>query len=90
MHQTLQTHYKVILVDTDNNPLYIFTGSGWTLVGPEYSDGLLTGAKPVVVTGKDEVLYTILQLEVGGSNCNLFNKNIPPKVQFDLQLLDLD
>ena len=32
--------------DTANNQLYIFTGSGWTLVGPEYSDGLLTGAKP--------------------------------------------
>ena len=42
--------------DTDNNQLYIFTGSGWTLVGPEYSDGLLTGAKPVIITGKDEVL----------------------------------
>ena len=47
--------------DTDNNQLYIFTGSGWTLVGPEYSDGLLTGSKPVVVTGKDEINYTILQ-----------------------------
>lgn len=52
--------------DTDNNQLYIFTGSGWTLVGPEYSDGLLTGAKPLVVTGKDDVLYTILQIEVAG------------------------
>ena len=37
---------------------------GWTLVGPEYSDGLLTGAKPVVITGKDEVNYTVLQTEV--------------------------
>ena len=32
-----------------------------------YSDGLLTGAKPVTVTGKDEVNYTILQIEVAGN-----------------------
>jgi microcystin-dependent protein len=66
--------------DTDNNQLYIFTGSGWTLVGPEYSDGLLTGAKPVVVTGKDEVLYTILQLEVSGQPIAIYStKTFQPK-----------
>ena len=66
--------------DTDNNQLYIFTGSGWTLVGPEYSDGLLTGAKPVVVTGKDEVLYTILQLEVSGSPIAIYStRTFQPK-----------
>lgn len=66
--------------DTDNNQLYIFTGSGWTLVGPEYSDGLLTGAKPVVVTGKDEVLYTILQIEVGGQPVAIYStRTFQPK-----------
>ena len=34
------------------------------------------------------MLYTILQLEVGGSNCNLFNKNIPTqKVQFGFTII---
>ncbi len=66
--------------DTDNNQLYIFTGSGWTLVGPEYSDGLLTGAKPAVVTGKDDILYTILQIEVGGSPIAIYStKTFQPK-----------
>ena len=66
--------------DTDNNQLYIFTGSGWTLVGPEYSDGLLTGAKPVTVTGKDEILYTILQIEVGGQPIAIYStKTFQPK-----------
>ena len=66
--------------DTDNNQLYIFTGSGWTLVGPEYSDGLLTGSKPVVVTGKDEVNYTILQVEVAGSPVAIYStKSFQPK-----------
>ncbi len=66
--------------DTDNNQLYIFTGSGWTLVGPEYSDGLLTGAKPVIVTGKDEINYTVLQIEVGGNPVAIYStKNFQPK-----------
>ena len=44
----------------------------------EYSDGLLTGAKPVTVTGKDEVNYTILQIEVAGNPENLFHQILFP------------
>ena len=52
--------------DTDNNQLYLFTGSGWILVGPEFSDGLLTGAKPEIIVGQDDLDYTVLQIEVQG------------------------
>tara|TARA_B100001287_G_scaffold275348_1_gene282736 strand:- start:4200 stop:6290 length:2091 start_codon:yes stop_codon:yes gene_type:complete len=66
--------------DTDNNQLYIFTGSAWTLVGPEYSDGLLTGAKPLTVTGKDEVNYTVLQIEVQGNPIAIYStRTFSPK-----------
>ncbi len=66
--------------DTDNNQLYLFTGSAWILVGPEYSDGLLTGAKPVVITGNDEINYTVLQLEVNGGITAIFStKSFQPK-----------
>ena len=66
--------------DTDNNQLYIFTGSAWTLVGPEYSDGLLTGAKPLTVTGKDEVNYTVLQIEVQGNPIAIYStRSFSPK-----------
>lgn len=66
--------------DLDNNQLYIFTGSGWTLVGPEYSDGLLTGAKPITVLGKDDVNYTILQTEVAGSPVAIYStRTFQPK-----------
>ncbi|MAV94125.1 MAG: hypothetical protein CMA31_00385 [Euryarchaeota archaeon] len=51
-------------VDTDNQQLYLYTGSGWILVGPTFSDGLSTGIKPVVVVGTDNVSYTVLQVEV--------------------------
>ena len=66
--------------DTDNNQLYIFTGSAWTLVGPEYSAGLLTGANPLTVTGKDEVNYTVLQIEVQGNPIAIYStRSFSPK-----------
>ena len=33
-------------VDTANQQLYLYSGSNWILVGPTYSQGLLTGVKP--------------------------------------------
>lgn len=50
--------------DTDNQQLYLFTGSGWILVGPTFSDGLNTGPIPVTVTGTDNLTYSIVQIEV--------------------------
>lgn len=51
-------------VDTNSSQLYLFTGSNWTLIGPTFSDGLLTGAVPQQVTGIDDINYTILKIEV--------------------------
>lgn len=51
-------------VDTDNQQLYLFTGSGWILVGPQFSDGLSTGVEPVIITGTDNVDYTVLRVDV--------------------------
>lgn len=51
-------------VDTDNQQLYLFSGSTWVLVGPSFSDGLNTGATPVQIVGTDDVTYTILRIEV--------------------------
>tara|TARA_B100000925_G_scaffold257099_1_gene211315 strand:- start:20510 stop:22564 length:2055 start_codon:yes stop_codon:yes gene_type:complete len=51
-------------VDTDNQQLYLYTGSGWILVGPTFSDGLSTGAKPATIIGTDNVTYTVLIIEV--------------------------
>jgi len=51
-------------VDTDNQQLYLYTGSGWILVGPTFSDGLSTGIKPAVLIGTDNVSYTVLEVEV--------------------------
>ena len=51
-------------VDTDNQQLYLYTGSGWILVGPSFSDGLSTGVKPAILIGTDNVSYTVLKVEV--------------------------
>ena len=51
-------------VDTDNQQLYLYTGSGWTLVGPDFSGGLNTGATTTTIRGDDNVDYIVLQIEV--------------------------
>jgi microcystin-dependent protein len=32
-------------VDTSNQQLYLFSGSGWTLIGPDFAEGINTGTK---------------------------------------------
>lgn len=32
-------------VDTSNQQLYLYSGSGWTLIGPDYAEGINTGTK---------------------------------------------
>ena len=53
-------------VDTDNQQLYLFAGSNWLLVGPEFAEGLATGTKPVKVTSTTDAIFDILQTEIGG------------------------
>lgn len=51
-------------VNTDTQQLYLFTGSTWILVGPEFSDGLATGAVAKTLTGTDNQSYTVLICEI--------------------------
>lgn len=51
-------------VDIDNQQLYLYTGSNWILVGPSYSDGLVTGATPVTLVGQDNIDYTVLKIDI--------------------------
>ena len=50
-------------VDTDNQQLYLYSGSGWILVGPQFSDGLTTGAIPTTIVGQD-VTYSVLSIKI--------------------------
>ena len=68
-------------VDTNAQQLYLFTGSGWILIGPQYSQGLTTGATPVSVTGTDDLSYSIVKLEVEAQTVAIISKNsFTPKI----------
>lgn len=60
-------------VDTDNQQLYLFTGGGWILVGPSFSEGLSTGARADQIVGQDNELYTVLRVEVAGATVAIVN-----------------
>lgn len=51
-------------VNTDAQQLYLFTGSQWVLVGPDFSDGLLTGARAEVIVGTDDLAYNVLTIKI--------------------------
>lgn len=53
-------------VDTDNQQLYLFAGSGWVLVGPEFAEGLVTGSRPSQLTAIDNNDYNVVFIEVKG------------------------
>ena len=51
-------------VNTESQQLYLFTGSTWVLVGPDFSDGLLTGAQAQAIIGTDDITYNVLVIKV--------------------------
>ena len=51
-------------VNTESQQLYLFTGSTWVLVGPDFSDGLLTGAQAEALVGIDDTTYNVLTIKV--------------------------
>jgi microcystin-dependent protein len=53
-------------VDTDNSQLYLFAGSGWVLVGPDFAEGLATGTRPSKVVAIDNNEYDVVFVEVTG------------------------
>jgi len=53
-------------VDTDNQQLYLFAGSGWVLVGPEFAEGLATGSRPGQVISTNNETFDVVFIEVKG------------------------
>lgn len=69
-------------VDTDNQQLYLYSGSGWVLVGPEFSQGLITGISPEVLVGTDDQDYNTLKIEVGAEPVAIISTySFTPKVK---------
>lgn len=47
-----------IWVDTQNLQAYLYSGSGWVLIGPDYSQSTATGAKIETIVGTSTLLGT--------------------------------
>lgn len=72
-------------IDRENLQLYMYTDAGgWILIGPEFSDGVVTGATPKVLPGIDDQTYNILQIDVNGVPAVIIsNKEFTPKSRID-------
>ena len=72
-------------VDQENQQLYLNTqAGGWVLIGPEFSQGLLTGATPKVISGTDDINYNVLQIDILGKPAAIIStKSFTPKVKID-------
>ena len=71
-------------VDTDNQQLYLYTGSGWTLIGPNYAGGLNTGVTPVKIIGQDNIEYSALQVEISAKPVAIISSDtFTPRAQIN-------
>ena len=52
--------------DTGSQQLYLWSGTAWVLIGPEYSEGLITGAKADTIVDVSNLEKTVLILYVAG------------------------
>lgn len=68
--------------DTDNQQLYLFTGSNWLLVGPQFSGGLRTGAEVESIVDANNITHSILNLFVSDQKIGIISKDafIPKSV----------
>lgn len=49
-------------VDVEQQQLKIFSGSSWQVIGPQFSDGILTGPKPETIVSDEDNTYSVLSL----------------------------
>ena len=61
--------------DTDNQQLYLFTGSNWVLVGPQFSSGLRTGAEVETVVDTTNISHNVLNLFVSDEKVAILSKD---------------
>lgn len=67
-------------VNTNTQQLYLFSGSGWVLVGPQFSDGLLTGTQSQIIVGTDDVEYSTLVIKIRDAIVSIISPaNFTPK-----------
>jgi microcystin-dependent protein len=67
--------------DTTNQQLYLFSGSNWVLVGPQFSEGTLTGPKVETVYDTGNATHLLISFYIGNRVVVIFSKTeFTPKV----------
>jgi len=67
--------------DTNNQQLYLFSGSNWVLVGPQFSEGTLTGPKIETVFDTTNATHLIINFYVANRVIIIISKDeFTPKV----------
>jgi microcystin-dependent protein len=61
-------------VDTNNSQLYLFSGSNWILVGPQYSAGTLTGPIVETIIDTDNVSHNIISMYANDYRISIISK----------------
>lgn len=61
-------------VNTDTQQLYLFTGSGWILVGPRFSSGAKTGAEPETIVDTLNNNQNVVSQYVEGERVMIISK----------------
>jgi microcystin-dependent protein len=70
--------------NTNTQQLYLFTGSGWILVGPNVSSGAKTGAEPEIIIDTLNNQQNIVVQYVGGERVAIISKeSFVPKARLD-------
>jgi microcystin-dependent protein len=62
-------------VDTTSKQLYVYSGSSWLLIGPQYSSGNITGPKNEDVFDTNGTLRSILSFYVGNTIIAIVSKS---------------
>jgi microcystin-dependent protein len=60
-------------VNTDTQQLFLFSGSGWILVGPRFSSGARTGAEPESFFDTDNIERIVISNFVNGARVAIFS-----------------
>jgi len=68
-------------IDTEQQQLKIFSGTNWQVVGPQFSDGILTGTKPESMIADDDTTRSILSLYANNDRIAIISESqFTPKV----------
>ena len=70
--------------DTTNSQLYLYSGSNWLLVGPQFSEGTLTGPKVENIVDTSNISHSVISMYANNNIVSIISKDsFTPKANID-------